>query len=316
MAFVWDIQNSRDAREALAQFNPSGHTCLIKPNFYTHREGYYTGARTLDLFLGAIPGRKIVIECYTVARTDGSRPIKPGQAKEHLDCLREQDRHFLSDTDIDEILDRHNAEFLNVTEEIWSGRDADAREVSRLVERRYPPIKNPDLYGCVPQKLLDLRGAPMLNLAKLKLANAGTDAVQFSLSMKNLFGLIPEPSRTSYHGKNLAKLPNSIADMYKIYTMLFIITHVAKAVYNTLISRKGFYDPNNPRKGPGLVCDLGLAATGLDPEELDAFIVSQFGKDPSECHFLATARGILGDWDAAQLPEVPAKFKSLFARYR
>ena len=138
----------------------------------------------------------------------------------------------------------------------------------------------------------------------------------FSLAMKNLFGLIPEPDRSGYHGKDLTGLPNSIADMCKIYTALFDVTHVAEAVYNTLISREGLIDPDNPRKGLGLVCDLGLAVIGRDPVELDAFIVSQFGCDPAQRHFLKAARGILGDWDMARFPEVPAKLASLFARYR
>lgn len=316
MAAIWDIQDSADLREVLAQFNQSGGVCVVKPNFFTQREGYYTDARTLHLFLGAIPGEKIVIESYTSARTDRSRPIEPGQAREHLDWLREQDRHFFADSGIGEVLERHGAEFLNVTEEIWSGRAASAREVQLLVERRYPPVVHSELYGCVPQRLLDLRGMPMLNLAKLKVTRAGTEAVFFSLSMKNLFGLIPEPNRGDYHGKDRTGLANSIADMCKIHTALFDVTHVAEAMHNTLISREGFSDPNDPRKGLGLVSDLGLAVTGRDPAEVDAFIVSQFGGDPAERHFLKAARGVLGDWDVARFPEVPARFEAFFARYR
>ncbi len=316
MVVIWDIEDSRDVRKALAQFNPSGGTCLIKPNFFNQREGYYTDARTLDLFLGAVPGAKIVIECYTSARTDGSRVIEPGQAREHLEWLREQDRRFFADSGIGKILARHDAEFLNVTEEIWCGRGADAGEVARLVEERYPPVVHSELYGCVPQRLLDLRGAPLLNLAKLKVINAGTDAVFFSLSMKNLFGLIPEPNRGDYHGKGWTGLPNSITDMCKIYTALFDVTHVAEAVYNTMISREGYFDPEDPGKALGFICDLGLAVAGRDPVELDAFVVSQFGRDPAQRHFLKAARGMLGDWDMALFPEAHAKFEAFFARYR
>ena len=316
MVAIWNVQGSGDVRRMLSCLNPSGGTCLIKPNLFIQREGYNTDAHTLDLFLGAIPGTKIVVECYTPERNDGSRTIEPGQAKQHLDWLREQDRRFFADSGIGEVLARHDAEFLNVTEEIWGGRGAAADEVARLVERRYPPIIHSELYGCVPQRLLDLRGASMLNLAKLKVINAGTDAAFFSLAMKNLFGLIPEPNRGDYHGKGDTGLPNSIADMCKIYTALFDVTHVAEAVHNTLISREEISDPDNPRKGPGLVRDLGLAVSGRDPVELDAFIVSQFGGDPAERHFLKAARGILGDWDAARFPEVPPRFAAFFARYK
>jgi len=316
MTEIWDIQDRGDVQKALAQFNPSAGTCLIKPNFFTQCEGYYTDARTLDDFLGAIPGTKIVLECYTARRTDGSRPIEPGQTREHLDWLREQDRRFFAGSGIGEVLARHDADFLNVTEEIWGGGGADAREVARLVEGKYPPVVHSELYGCVPQRLLDLRGAPLLNLAKLKVAHAGGSDPFFSLSMKNLFGLIPEPNRGNYHGKGDAGLPHSIVDMCKIYTALFDTTHVVEAVYNTLISREGLTDPDDPRKGLGLVSDLGLAVTGDDPAGLDAFIVSLFGDDPGQRHFLKAARGVLGNWDAAYFPEIPAKLAAFFAQYR
>ena len=300
----------------LSQLDLSGGTCLIKPNFFNHCEGYYTDAQTLDIFLGAIPTERIVVECYTAARTDGSRAIEPGQGREHLDWLREQDRRFFADSGIGEILAKHDAEFLNVTEEIWGGRNADAREVARLVERRCPPVVHTELYGCIPQRLFDLRGAPMLNLAKLKVRGPGTDTLFFSLGMKNLFGLIPEPDRSDYHGKDRDGLASSIADMCKIYAALFDVTHVVEAVHNTLIARDTFIDPDNPRKGVGLVRDLGLAITGRDPVEIDALVVSQFGCDPAERHFLKAGRGILGDWDAACFPQIPPVFASFFAGYR
>ena len=100
MVEIWDVQGTQDVRRMLSALNPSGVTCLIKPNFFTQREGYYTDAQTLDLFLGSIPGRKILIECYTSERTDGSRAVEAGQGREHLDWLLEQDRHFFDDSGI------------------------------------------------------------------------------------------------------------------------------------------------------------------------------------------------------------------------
>ena len=316
MVEIWNVRGSGDVRRMLSQLDLSGGTCVIKPNFFTHCEGYHTDAQTLDLFLGAIPAGQIVVECYTGARTDRSRAIEPGQSREHLDWLRDQDRLFFAESGIGAVLAKHDAEFLNVTEEIWGGRSADAREVAQLVERRYPPVMHPELYGCVPQRLFDLRGAPMLNLAKLKVRGPGTDVPFFSLGMKNLFGLSPEPNRSAYHGKGSSGLADSIVDMCKIYTALFDVTHVVEAVYNTLIAREGFIDPDNPRKGLGLVRDLGLAVTGRDPVEIDALIVSQFGRDPAERHFLTAARGVLGDWDTARFPLVPPAFAAFFAAYR
>ena len=156
----------------------------------------------------------------------------------------------------------------------------------------------------------------MLNLAKLKAANVGSNDAFFSLSMKNLFGLIPEPNRSNYHGKGDTGLANSIADMCKIYTAMFRATHVAEAVYNTLISREGLADPENPRRGLGLISDLGLAVTSPGPVDLDAFVVSLFGCDPAQRYFWKAARGILGNWDIAHFPEVPARYEALFAPYR
>lgn len=89
--------------EEFKELNPSDGTCLIKPNFFTQCEGYYTDVRALDLFLAAIPGRKIVIESYTTARTDRSRSLQPGRAREHIEW--EQDRAFFADTGIGECLE-------------------------------------------------------------------------------------------------------------------------------------------------------------------------------------------------------------------
>ena len=316
MVEIWDAHRGEDISSVLSRFNPSSDTCLIKPNFFRQIEGYYTDAQTLSLFLDAIPGRKIVVESYTSGRNDGSRAIEPNNARQHLDWFREQDRLFFADSGIGEVLARHNAEFLNVTEEIWAGNTAPADEVARLVEQKFPSVVHPELYGCVPQRLLDLRGAPMLNLAKLKGVHVGTDAAFFSLAMKNLFGLIPEPNRGDYHGKNNTGLSSSIVDMCKIHTALFDVTHVAEAVHNTLISRQELLDPDNPRDGLGLVRDLGFVVTGSDPVEVDAFIVTQFGCDPAERHFLKTSRGVLGDWDTSRFPQVPPRLADFFTLYR
>ena len=118
-----------------------------------------------------------------------------------------------------------------MTEEVWNGRSAEAREVAQLIERRYPCAVHSELYECVPQRLFELRGAPMLNLAKLKVAGAGSDAMFFSLSMKDIFGLIPEPDRSDYHGNDSAGLASSITGMCKIYTALFDITHAPGRSY-------------------------------------------------------------------------------------
>jgi len=218
MIKVGIVRDSSAMAELLQELEPGDGPFFIVPNWHCAREGYGTDARTLDCLLEALPGEKTVVESYDDARTDDPERFQGldlEAAREHWDYLREQDRLFLSETGIGEVLERHGAEYLNVTEEVWAGRAADAEEVRRRVEERFGPIAHRELYGMVPRRLSEARGSTLIDYAKMKVGKFGGGPF-FSMSMKNLFGLIPVPNRQSYHGAGDEGLSRSIVDANQI----------------------------------------------------------------------------------------------------
>lgn len=163
------IRNQRDMVGLLAEAGLTGDLFLVKPSWFSPHYGNYTEAAVLDLVLGALPGRKIVVEGYSGARNDGSREITPKNAREHWAWIRDQDRWFLERTGIGAVLVRHGVEYINVTEEVWQGRLADPDTIAALVEARYPGVvRHREFFAAAPKRLFDLRGTPLISLARLK----------------------------------------------------------------------------------------------------------------------------------------------------
>src|SRR5512140_794819 len=126
---------------------------LIKPNWGTVE--CFTEAEILDWTLAAIPGEKIVIESHGWARNEETL-LQQGSVGLTKANLRKGDRWFLQYSGIDKILEKHNVEYLNLTEEIWAGRAADPAAVRQLVEEKYAPVQQPELYSKVPARIFDL----------------------------------------------------------------------------------------------------------------------------------------------------------------
>ena len=132
---------------------------LIKPNWGTVE--CYTEAQILDWTLAAIPGEKIVIESHGWARNEATllQQDPLGLTKANL---RKGDRWFLEYSGIDRVLAKHHVEYLNLTEEIWAGRTADAGMIQKSVEEKYDPVQFAELYAKVPARLYELRGGSLL----------------------------------------------------------------------------------------------------------------------------------------------------------
>ncbi|MDI7250732.1 MAG: DUF362 domain-containing protein [Bacillota bacterium] len=238
---------------------------LIKPAWFSPHRANFTGARELDLLLSCLPpGRRIVVEGYSGARNFGGREITPENAYDNWDWIREQDRAFRDRTGISEVLARHEAEYVNVTEEVWQGRVAPAESVREAVRRAYgprggaragaviprsdrhpaqgsggepgmeqllePAVAQEELFGVVPRCLFELRGSVLISLAKLKTG---------SWSLKNLFGLIPDPLRSRWHGEGGRMLGRSIVDIAAIYRALFPVVGIVEGIYETALYRSG-----------------------------------------------------------------------------
>jgi hypothetical protein len=252
---------------------------LVKVNWFGPPPGNYTGPAALDMLLRALPGPATVIESHSSGRTDGSRWIPAGEAVgENRDWLRGQERAFLQQAGLQAVLDRHRAPYLNVTEEAWAGRTVDPALVRRAVEERGPgrgPISHQELLGFVPSALHERRErALFIDFARLKLTDP--DAGHgFSLGLKNMFGLIPEPDRSPYHHD----LPRTILDVNRIYHALFDVVTVCEALENVAV-----YRPGGAQTAPGGTYDTiamhpGLVVAGRNPLAVDAAAGTLFGVD-------------------------------------
>lgn len=261
---------------------------LIKPNWGTVE--CYTEADILDWTLRAIPGQKLVIESHGWARNEETL-LRQEPARFTKANLRRGERWFLNYSKIAPVLEKHRVEYLNLTEEVWAGRIADPDCVQAAVEAKYSPVQFKELYSKVPGRVYDLRGGSLLSLAKYKIIFY---PLGMSLSIKNLFGLIPGPSRGKYHGSNHAFLDQSIVDINKIYRSLFSVSGVIESVHGLgMLDQEGQPTQVNPGRG--------VALASRDTVTLDALASALAGRSPESVRHIDLAAQNFGAWDPQAL---------------
>jgi hypothetical protein len=233
------ITSQSDMDDFVEGLGLQGKKVVIKPNWVSAMGGGYSEAKILDMFLKSLGQPAIFVESHTFWRTDkmakgegdyfSSSEADLETGKMHWDFFKEQDELFLKTTGIKEVLDKHGAQYINITNEIWSGAVADPAQIKKLVEAKYPPAKNSRIYSLVPKKVYDLKGLDFISFSKAKLDSS----YGASLSIKNLFGLIPDPTRwVNWHGGDPEQeLLQSILDIHKIYQSLFKMTFIAEGVF-------------------------------------------------------------------------------------
>lgn len=257
---------------------------LIKPNWGC--SAFFTEAQILDWALSSIDGEKLIIESYGWART--KEFIETGRmgSKQRSD-LRKSDRWFLKHSGIDKVLEKHDVAFLNITEEKWAKRTVDPTEIKSLVEKDFEPVQFEMMYKDVPQRLYDLRGGSLLSLAKLRL---GLPPYAVSLSVKNLFGMIPGPGRYSpYHGKKNCNLSQSVLDINKVYRSLFDVRGMVDGIFTADVV-------NELPRSAKIFKNLNLLWACKDTMELDALVAMQFGRNPSDIDYARHPAETLGMW--------------------
>ena len=257
---------------------------LIKPNWGTVE--CYSEADVLDWTLSAIQGEKIVIESHGWARNEETLLGKESGKLTRAN-LRKGDQWFLDHCGLGDVLAKHDVEYLNLTEEIWAGRAADPEQVKQVVEQRYAPVRFEEMYAKVPARLFEMRGGTLLSLAKYKILFY---PLGVSFSIKNLFGLLPGPSRGKYHGEAHADLDQSIVDINKIYRSLFNLKGMIETTHNAGLLEN---DVDRTIVRPG--CGEVLASD--DTVTLDAFASALYGRDPASVGHLRLAAETFGDWD-------------------
>lgn len=273
---------------------------IIKPNWGTINN--FTEAAVLDGVLSSINGEAIITESYGWARTRDALEGKGIGSCKRGD-LRKSDEWFLKYSGIDDILKRHGVEFLNVTEEVWGKRVADASEVKRLAEG-YGPVLFPEMCARVPQRLFDLRGGTFLSLAKYRLNH---DPIAFSLSLKNLFGMIPGPGRARYHGEGDCYLARTIVDMNKVYRGIFDMVGMVDGVLTASIGRTA-----EEAIRPQTAKNRGVLLGSRDCVTLDATVAAMEGRNASEISYMTLAAETFGSWDVASVEAARRSGVSVF----
>jgi len=158
----------------------------------------------------------------------------------------------------------------------------------------HPPCFTPKLYEMIPQRLYKHRGATLISLTRLKEYN--------SFTIKNLFGLIPDPLRSWWHGPHDNRLTKSIVDTAKVYHSLFTLYGVWEYGAGTRLR-----NPNGKLGDEGWRYDVvegpGLLAAGDNLVEMDAMLHHLAGYAEAGAEHIEQSRGALGEYDPKTLKE-------------
>jgi sirohydrochlorin ferrochelatase len=294
----------RDAmHDTLARILPpeKPERVLVKVTWHGYAAGTYTDPAALDLLLGALPAPAIVLEGHTSSRNLGGANFDwETESRENRAWIRQQEAEYLRRTGLAEVLARHRAQYVNVTEAWWDEECACRCEIERAVAERGIALHHSELVAFVPKVLLQFRGSPMISFAKMKGPTR--------LGISNMFGLIPAPLRSSWHGPNITWFARVCCDVAKVYGALFDLCGVVEGMFTSVRwSRQGLY---RSRWGNyDLIANAACitASRGLAPADILASRLQ--GQDVSRSAFFDVVRDELGwDREAAEqnLPEAAA----------
>jgi len=281
----------------------------VKPNWYSPHPANYTDAHALGLLMDAVDAHFTVVEGHSLDRQDGSLKYTVGgeevdwrwimrhpdwgwmMEEGRLERLRAQERWFMDTHGFTDLLDSHGAEYLNVTEEIWGRRALDPRVVRERVESKHSPAKFSQVYGFMPRRLASLEGSTLISLGRVK----GYGGEYPSLTMKNMFGLIPDPMRSWWHGPDNSRLDDSVIDAIKLYSSYFRLYGVCEAFRNMTVS-----DPQGEVKtswgGYGIREVDGFAVHGPNLLDVDAATCGLIEVNPDKVGYIPRGEAAFGPY--------------------
>ncbi len=299
---IANIESSDNLRQLLDGAGLQDRPVIIKPNWVSTEPGDFTDADTLRLLLEALGSPAVVTESYMLSRSMNLQSrglaftaagkevdwkwLQKGDGwtwltehpdwqwfrdGEHWRQIIAEDKAFLDKYGFTDLFNEFDVTYINVTEEVWQGRIADPSEVKRIVESKYRPVQNEQLYTMVPVELFKLRPSTFISFARMKM--------YASFTLKNLFGMIPDPLRPYWHGPNHSTIAQSIVDINKIYHALFNVFGICEAIYTLpVVHPRGQYEgiysgKYNVHGGSGFV------AFGRNLVALDALLLHL--SDPS-----------------------------------
>ncbi|KKL95592.1 hypothetical protein LCGC14_1853030 [marine sediment metagenome] len=289
------VSNSDELKQIMVDPWLKSETIIIKPNWVSAAPAAFIDSKTMRMMLEALDSHIVVTESHThsfnlleegmsftirdkninwkwFTKDDGwnwliENPdwgwFKKGG---HWDKLKKVDKAFLDEYGFTDLFKEFDVSYINVTDEVWNGRIADPTEVKRLVESCFNPVQVDKLYTMVPKKLYDLRGSTFISFTKLK--------HYASFTIKNIFGMIPDPMRPWWHGKNGSRIATSIIDINKIYHSLFNVYGICEALNATSFPHpEGKFEDLFMGKY-NIIKDFGVVAFGRHLVSLDAILLN------------------------------------------
>jgi hypothetical protein len=259
---IAEIVDSDGLARLLAHLEVPSDRVFIKVTWHGYAPGTFTDAAALDRLLTALPGRAVVLEGHSTGRNTGGADFDwETEPRAHRTWLRDQEAEFLRRTGIADVLVRHRAQYVNVTEAYWDGGCAPRDQVLAVLRERGVELRDDELAAFVPQIVLDHRGATFISFARFKGPTR--------LGIANCFGLLPPPLRSRFHGPNIDHFARVCCDVAKLYGALLRPFGLVEAMHSAVRwtrdglyrSRFGNYDllPN-----PGLVTlSRGLVAADV-----------------------------------------------------
>jgi hypothetical protein len=289
--------------DILMRVLPPAERYLVKVTWHGYAPGTYTSAAALDLLLGALPGKAVLLEGHTDSRNLGGADWDwETDAGRHRTWIRQQDSEFLRRTGLAQVIARHGAQYLNVTEAWWDGACAPEEHVRAALGN--VALHHPDLAGFVPSILMELRGTPMLSLARLKGPTR--------LGISNLFGLIPHPMRSAWHSPNITFFSSVCCDLARLYGSLFPLFGLVEAFESAVRwDRKGLYRSRWGNYDLVLTDGLFTLSEGLAGADLIASRLQ--GKDVLRSGFFDVVRARLPWPTAAETAPLPVEVQSNLA---
>jgi hypothetical protein len=268
---------------------------FVKVTWHGYATGTYTDPVALDKLLDALPAPAVIVEGHTSGRNlGGSSWDWRTQSQEHRGWIAEQDAEYLRRTGIEEVIRKHQAQYLNVTEAFWDGQCAPRGQIEALLAEAGIELSFPELADFIPSIFLANRSAPFLSFARFK----GPQRA----SLTNLIGLIPTPLRTMWHGRTVAHFARVCCDLARIYRCLFRTYGMVEAL-NVAVkwnpkglyrSRWGNYD---------LVSSPGIVTLSPNPATADVLASRLQGHAVDRNEFYQTVRAEIGFSEmAGQLP--------------
>ena len=284
----------------LGRVLPLAERYLVKVTWHGYATGTYTGPAALDQLLGALPGKAVILEGHTSGRNTGGPEFDwETGAEPHRAWIRQQELEYLRRTGLSEVIARRGAQYVNVTEAWWDGACAPADKVRAALGG--VELKRPELAAFVPSVLMGLRGAPLISFARFKGPTR--------LGISNLFGLIPHPLRTEWHGAGVLDFASVCCDLARLYGTLFPPFGLVEAFDSAVRwDRKGLYRSRWGNYDLVLTDGLFTLSEGLVGADILASRLQ--GQDVTRSGFYGVVRERLGWSDEAAALPLPADLQA------